>query len=1138
MAGYSLEELRKRMEGKSITLGWDAVVSMNRTKVNTLLKQQYIERFSQDSYLPLISGRAKVANDEVLELKDLMLSYPQLSFENGTLEDSKVKATLEVISGTATYIREGTPSLPEEVLYTESLSPNLGFTLTVDINLRTSKGSVEEQGKVIVNFADGVNWSCNIAKMDSAQKKLGEFFADIMLKEKNKADLVYVLGMLDLKDIHALAPDSFLIRTMSTPTGMLLGADDYGDGAVVLFIKTKDSENQGSEPRVGSMDYLIPNDTSNGVSKYSGSLVLAHQLVMDSFLKPGFEAAMPGALRLERLIDNVTKSISYRAIKGAAIGEGFYKKYTVDRTLVIDGYLQTVGQASLEYAGSSGGSGDSLTIFLKHGEFILDWPVQKGIPFEFELRGHGSEDYDGNIKFKSPLQARYTLDVKSDSLNEVYFVPDGFVFKDVSVDYSELDKSIDDADEWNLRDAARQMLEYRSGYKDVESWYVDFLDHVGLGVLSIKIDSLNLLSVSNLLFPGRNVLRLTEAYMPGDLLTVGHIDPKETSYAIDPPAPRLKAGTQQQFTFKPLGLSASEIKWHVRAIDQESGAGSITQNGLYTAPSVESFPKKAVRVVVTAEEIDSDTKAVIVTSSALVTIVERAVVVTPSLTLVDMEKPVEITLDATSLNGSTYTWTLLNGAPGKLTDAKGAVATYNPVGIKLEPGELRGVEIQVEDSKGEKAVAFVLLRSGSFTEGLRPAYKDNVPLNGQVKIEFTEAGYRRSVAGDKEVKLEWEIVHGGGSFDPWSQIYTAPSEYTSPFSIVKVSYSVGKTYSGYSVIGLSENQQESAWTSLDVFKFEASTATVYHNGLQQALVRVIVKPTDVDNMPVTLSDSELDSIRLVSASGHDELPAVKMAGLEPNEKWHYTSIENSYLKYPTTMAMAEPEIRPAGEQVRTFYVQCYHPDSLRIAARLTKDGSNKEYYSAQPGDELSSGKIMELVAKAPPVTGGGASQIILGEPVRIEGEANELDMTTLDYYDLSLILESKPVQIRQAKFQPNFSMVQWESDTAAEEFHSITGYAIASEEGRVGATPLHIENTILRNLQSQDDLPKDTVDITYPLLPGRMIFSLQRREYWRYDKAIADTYGEAIQVNILDAYGTAHTFGIKFNGRDKLALVV
>ena len=51
---YSLDELTDRMQGKSVTLGWDALVFMNRAKVNSLLEQQYITRFNRKSFLKRI----------------------------------------------------------------------------------------------------------------------------------------------------------------------------------------------------------------------------------------------------------------------------------------------------------------------------------------------------------------------------------------------------------------------------------------------------------------------------------------------------------------------------------------------------------------------------------------------------------------------------------------------------------------------------------------------------------------------------------------------------------------------------------------------------------------------------------------------------------------------------------------------------------------------------------------------------------------------------------------------------------------------------------------------------------------------------------------------------------------------------
>ena len=48
MSDQSFSGLCERMKGWSVTLGWDAVVAMSRTKVNSLLEQQYISRFKSE----------------------------------------------------------------------------------------------------------------------------------------------------------------------------------------------------------------------------------------------------------------------------------------------------------------------------------------------------------------------------------------------------------------------------------------------------------------------------------------------------------------------------------------------------------------------------------------------------------------------------------------------------------------------------------------------------------------------------------------------------------------------------------------------------------------------------------------------------------------------------------------------------------------------------------------------------------------------------------------------------------------------------------------------------------------------------------------------------------------------------------
>ncbi|MCF5674420.1 hypothetical protein GIV48_27255, partial [Pseudomonas syringae] len=64
----SKEFLLQTMKGRANTLGWGAIVSFNRTKVNHLLAQQHIARFTTESFLPAIRGEISLAGTETVVL--------------------------------------------------------------------------------------------------------------------------------------------------------------------------------------------------------------------------------------------------------------------------------------------------------------------------------------------------------------------------------------------------------------------------------------------------------------------------------------------------------------------------------------------------------------------------------------------------------------------------------------------------------------------------------------------------------------------------------------------------------------------------------------------------------------------------------------------------------------------------------------------------------------------------------------------------------------------------------------------------------------------------------------------------------------------------------------------------------------
>ena len=156
---YSLAELTQRMSGKSITLGWDAIVFMNRAKVNSLMEQQYITRFNRDSFMKQITGVVSMTlnGEETLELTGLILSQPRLSFETASMRNSRATATMDIVSGSVSYVCKGSKQEPGSVLYSYVVTANQGFTLTMDIDLAASHGTVNEQGKVTVDIGEGYN---------------------------------------------------------------------------------------------------------------------------------------------------------------------------------------------------------------------------------------------------------------------------------------------------------------------------------------------------------------------------------------------------------------------------------------------------------------------------------------------------------------------------------------------------------------------------------------------------------------------------------------------------------------------------------------------------------------------------------------------------------------------------------------------------------------------------------------------------------------------------------------------------------------------------------------------------------------------------------------------------------------------
>lgn len=1128
MTTYSLDALTNRMKGKSVTLGWDAVVFMNRAKVNSLLEQQYITRFNKESFLKRIFGAPFMTPDksEYLEMSGLILSHPRLSFEKASLRDSRATATMDIVSGTVSYVRKGSGQLPGAVLYSYVVGANQGYTMTMDIDLAASRGTVNEQGKVIVDIGDGYNCRCNLVNESRAQETLGDFFKALFLEQKPE-DRVYELGMLDLRDVDLLAPRSFWIRTMATDEGKNRASDDYGEGAVVLLVRTKGNPQEGGDPGEGALDYLIPDDRhpATGKALYSGSLVLASRVVFDWYVQYSVASMIGNGITFERILESNYTARSLKAVTGALPLPGYLHRWHDSPGRKES--VASVGEHKLTFY--SADSAYALRIVATQDAALqMSWSGLQLQPFVVHIWDFTWLDDYYYPDVEVTPSVNITFDPQVDSSNNTLTFKVRPLVANFSFNSRPLIDSYTNLEFWqgvykNYDPSMQSKLgEYSALFRDTARFK------------SFGIPEINVLAISNLLFPERNALQLTEARLPGDLLMVGHIDPKETTFTLDPLLPVVKAGDTQTFTIRQLGYRSSDVTWSVRSVDGSSAVGTIT-NGEYLAPDVHLLDGSAIRNVVTATYTDSTTGKE-VTASALVVVVLTGVVVTPSMLLIEMDDRRQVRLKATSVGAGPFRWTPRSNV-GSL-HVEGDEAVYTPPSSDLPDHTLEAVLFDVEDtSTGEKAVATVLLRQGHFSLNVTPALHPGVRPNGTALLT--------PPSPHRPEQFTWEVVAGEGTIDPQTGRFTAPETITLPYSVVKIS-NIGEFFDhfGYSIIHLSDHARQSEWTDADIFDFEVSTKppTVYANGLQQAKVTVRFKPVG-DAM---VSESEFESIKLVTAEQKVSLPEVGEDGVPEGGKWHYTEAENVYDPYPTPASNQEAQQnRPKGMVLKEFFVQTHSIEDLRVSARIRSDSFETLYSNPTPEDSTGT-KVIDLFAMEPPEGGsGGVTTFTFGDPgtwpVRVDdgNPEDENDLTTLDYYYLKLMIRNTQVAIRKVQFVGNCSMVKWESDTTLEDVHSITGYAIAGDVNENKETILHIDEILHRRLLGQLNVPEQTVHPGNPVPPGVVLFSLQRREFWRYERYTKADFDRALDVIVFDRYGNRHSVKIGFDGnnRNKLRII-
>lgn len=261
----SLEELREIMRKGSVTLGWGAVAAYSRHRLNRLLEQQYLARLEDNNYLPPFSYTLiRAGVDEAVIVHGLEFGSPLLSFSNASISNSKAILTLNIIKGTV----RNSSRLVGSFEITEALN----YWLQMEVDLETVRGEVDPYGRIALNLARGATFSSNLFGNEADLNTQLVKALEAWMVEMPARCAMFELGTVDFRGYGPLTPTQFTLRTQAAAGARIRDANNYGDGAVLVFMELRGKPGKGQLPDDRYL-YLVPD------GDYSATLVLNQDLL-------------------------------------------------------------------------------------------------------------------------------------------------------------------------------------------------------------------------------------------------------------------------------------------------------------------------------------------------------------------------------------------------------------------------------------------------------------------------------------------------------------------------------------------------------------------------------------------------------------------------------------------------------------------------------------------------------------------------------------------------------------------------------------------------------------------------------------------------------------------------------------------
>lgn len=736
MAGSSKNELITWLSAAPRTMGWGAIMAFNRTDTNTVLLQEYIERFSTDTYLSPVEGYIGDSSTVGQFITDYVMDYPRLSFEIADVarDSPDAKLAMKVVGGTHVTFKDVPGG--REATRVEVVDPLNGPELTLDLQLVDVPGTVSSAGKVVLDLKRSSNFSLSYSDFPREQELGGLFFQQLFETLPDNKRTIVISEITKVAD-NPIKPGSFKLRTQAAPGAKVRSAANYGDGAVLVFV-AMEGEPSGGNPD-SSFRYLIPNDVGKN---YGATLLLSNKLVLgtvvpDQYVKSGFISAGKYVLTQESSQFHVITPL-----EGEVIPE--------PRRLVFDPQSPNFNQELPKlYLGQDA-----------HGVVGKAQGSVAGNAIQMRIFNNMSQNSMVILEGENYCKIGVSWDVRAKSQYRVnqgtgLIESLGWVIEPFELSHMPYP---------NNDDQTVLYLAWLAWIRVSHQNFTEFLDRTLRRLLS-DLPSINVFTLQSILFKNNNSVVLDDVALPGDMAIFGWVAPSLTHFKLDPLQPLLGTGETLQFNIVPA--LPSGVAWTVHNIlGSNEDPGIISRQGLYTAPDTIKGPFLRVRVKATAGSYSS---------SALVSVVVNDITVSPVVQTCDGGH--SRTLSAGTRGGGTLSWALRNpGNGGRLEPAENGKYKYSA------PTAVGGKDLFVEEIvvrnelTGKTKSAWIMVSLVVLPLAVLRDTSVSLPAN-QTRLLLKSGSHTIP-----EAEVQWQVVAGAGSVN--NGIFTAPATLAQRFALV------------------------------------------------------------------------------------------------------------------------------------------------------------------------------------------------------------------------------------------------------------------------------------------------------------------------------------------------------------------